>query len=1088
MRHLLATFFIALAFVALTQDRIEYIPSSEIYEEAMEANMKGDYDKAYNLFMKIHENDTAYFDALVGAGSSASELDHYDTCRMVYEKGLASKLFNPERATFYNNLIHAYIQLENYDKALEIVTSALEEYPRYYLLHYNHSSILMELKKYDEALIAAQTCVRYNPRYLWGHVRISELCHRAGDLTKAALALNAASVYGALESAGVGVVVRLQSLYNDEKPEEGSIKLNYPEEESFTEIDELISNQLAKNKQYKVKNKLGYDFIKTNHLVLEKIAYDPNDKGFFNQNYVRFFKDVFTQGKFEMWSYYQCAGIDEAKTQKLLKKKMPKLKEFYGWMDATYTEYMNDRMILENGTYVKNRLKHNVSFGFDEEFDEVDGKPSGQYIGYQDNFIASKGQYDSNVKQDGTWEYYHQGILSIRVDLKAGELEGERIEFYKNGAKERILNFKDGKITGTIINFYKSGMKLNEVPLNDEGNEEGQVKYYHTNGQLKFDITFVNGKKEGKFLEYYDNGQMAADMNYKDDKLDGEYKVYHRNGQLRIDGNYKADERDGDWKYYYADGKLKEEGKYVNGDYAGVWNSFHRNGNKDEVVTYGENGKRKGVYNEYNEAGELVLEYEYKGEEIISYKSFGKDGKVLSEKTKTKKELDFERFHENGNISVRGQFYKDYAVGEWSYYNYYGQIKSTKNFNDEGELEGVYITYFDNGELDSKSNYKDGMLDGYYEEYYQNGQMYCQGNFEDDQRVGLWAYYWKDGSLKSEYYYINGEVVGMVKTYDEKGVLNEEIQYYEDFFEKLYAYDSKGNMYNLQTLELGTGKITFTDANDELSQQTEYLGGEKNGEEIGYFDNGKVRFRGSYLNGNMEGKWTYYDRFGNVTSEGNFVNGEQDGMWKYYDNGKLTLESTYDNGVLNGDRIWYYTNGKVEQKRPYYYGARHGETVYYDALGKVRYFKYHNYGEYLGYAESDASGKPKAMIAYGGVNSTFEPKFSNGKTAVKYTEKDGEIEGELISYHSNGQIKEQSNYKAGEFDGEFKEFYVSGHKKQEGTYKSDLKHGTFKKYYSNGKLRSVETYFMGELYGPAEYYDKNGRLIEKLEFYNARKI
>ena len=42
---------------------------------------------------------------------------------------------------------------------------------------------------------------------------------------------------------------------------------------------------------------------------------------------------------------------------------------------------------------------------------------------------------------------------------------------------------------------------------------------------------------------------------------------------------------------------------------------------------------------------------------------------------------------------------------------------------------GVIETYYDNGQLMSRSNYKDGNLDGLREDWYSNGQLESRENF-----------------------------------------------------------------------------------------------------------------------------------------------------------------------------------------------------------------------------------------------------------------------------------------------------------------------------------------------------------------------
>ena len=48
---------------------------------------------------------------------------------------------------------------------------------------------------------------------------------------------------------------------------------------------------------------------------------------------------------------------------------------------------------------------------------------------------------------------------------------------------------------------------------------------------------------------------------------------------------------------------------------------------------------------------------------------------------------------------------------------------------------GVIETYYDNGQLKSRENYKDGKLDGLREAWYSNGKLYSRENYKDRKRV-----------------------------------------------------------------------------------------------------------------------------------------------------------------------------------------------------------------------------------------------------------------------------------------------------------------------------------------------------------------
>jgi hypothetical protein len=44
-------------------------------------------------------------------------------------------------------------------------------------------------------------------------------------------------------------------------------------------------------------------------------------------------------------------------------------------------------------------------------------------------------------------------------------------------------------------------------------------------------------------------------------------------------------------------------------------------------------------------------------------------------------------------------------------------------YDDDGKKDGLWVTYYDNGQLDTKGNYKNGLRDGVWETYYWNGTL-----------------------------------------------------------------------------------------------------------------------------------------------------------------------------------------------------------------------------------------------------------------------------------------------------------------------------------------------------------------------------
>jgi hypothetical protein len=60
---------------------------------------------------------------------------------------------------------------------------------------------------------------------------------------------------------------------------------------------------------------------------------------------------------------------------------------------------------------------------------------------------------------------------------------------------------------------------------------------------------------------------------------------------------------------------------------------------------------------------------------------------------------------------------------------------------------GLVETFWENGNIEYRVNYKDDKLDGLCKWFYSNGNIWYKKNYKDGKRDGLYEYFNKDGSL-----------------------------------------------------------------------------------------------------------------------------------------------------------------------------------------------------------------------------------------------------------------------------------------------------------------------------------------------------
>ena len=163
-----------------------------------------------------------------------------------------------------------------------------------------------------------------------------------------------------------------------------------------------------------------------------------------------------------------------------------------------------------------------------------------------------------------------------------------------------------------------------------------------------------------------------------DGRKQGYWETYNDNGEVNTKGNYKDDKKDGYWEYYWSNGNVYSKGNYKNGGYDGEWFYYHPDGR---------------------------LEYK----ELYEYDKLVKDIPL----TESKKLFIPRKL--SGEDSRYAKWNKEQPIVDGERINQYNV--------DTGKKEGLWVRYYDNGQLESKGKYKNGLRDGVWEYYYWNGTL-----------------------------------------------------------------------------------------------------------------------------------------------------------------------------------------------------------------------------------------------------------------------------------------------------------------------------------------------------------------------------
>ncbi|MGR7812039.1 toxin-antitoxin system YwqK family antitoxin [Lacinutrix undariae] len=199
------------------------------------------------------------------------------------------------------------------------------------------------------------------------------------------------------------------------------------------------------------------------------------------------------------------------------------------------------------------------------------------------------------------------------------------------------------------------------------------------------------------------------------------------------------------------------------------------------VNQFDKDGKRHGIWKkDYNQTDQIRYQGTFDhGKEIgvFNYYTLNKGKSVLSAvKTYTENSniAEVKFLSSKGKIISQGQMNGKLYAGTWTYYHRKSAaVMSTESYNNQGELEGEKLVFYDNGQVAERLNYVNGKIEGvstWYSEkgialkiftyknnelhgsskYYDiEGVLLAEGDYKHDLKHGIWKYY-EDGKLKEE--------------------------------------------------------------------------------------------------------------------------------------------------------------------------------------------------------------------------------------------------------------------------------------------------------------------------------------------------
>ncbi|HYV93628.1 MAG TPA: tetratricopeptide repeat protein [Chitinophagales bacterium] len=1059
--------------------------SGEIISKSLQLQIDTDYIEAIKQLRTIPANDTNYYEAMGELVNSYYGHRDYDSVINISRRFLAEE--NAYHATFYNSLGNALDASDKPEEAVKVFMEGIGQFPNVNLLYYNLGIAYRNLKKYPEAVNSFQKSIEINPFHAGSHLMLGLMYLQAQQMVPAMFGLSTfllVSPESGRANDVIGLLEKIAQIEYKSDSDVFTLPLN-PDEDDFSEQETILRSKIALNKGYKSQSKLHYDIVKQLQVLCEKLEPSADAKGFCMRTYVPLYSDLFKKGYFETFSYYFLAAANQPDIQAWNKKNDKKLKQFAHFVIYKMRDISAQYPIMVNGKPYN--LPHGIENGKVVSIGKTNADGTEDvgywYFFHENNYLWKEGGFDNSGKEDGEWKfYYDDGTLKETHVFKSGEVQGPLKTYYRSGALESELNYSNHQVTGTVKTYHPSGQPNRQLEISN-GMRNGKFTVYNQNGDKQEEGTYKNDKLDGSYKTYFRNGNIDVESNYTDGKLTGAYVSYFSNGKKYLEAKYVNDQPVGTVKYYYRSGKVREERTFDNnGKPTGSDKKYYEDGTLLSETKFDNSGTEES-YTENDDDGKLWLKIISKGGKVSEVIYYDKKGGVIIKNERTRGTCNVTAYYPDAQLYFKGQLKNDQQVGEWKTYYSNGALKEIEHYNDEGDHEGSYKSYFRNGTLEYEYSYKKGKEDGYFKSYFQNGKIHTEGWYENGDRSGTWLSYNPLGILTAKEYYIAGTQHGRQEYYNDVGKLYSVEVKEDEILQEVINFDTTGKVINTVKLKNGSGPVNTVFFNGKKRSEITLKNGWLQGPAKFYHINGKTATEGSYKNDWQEGEWKWYDNFGNVESVTTFHEDSKQGKTFKYENGKLYSVDHFKDDNSDSVTTWFFPSGKVEQQVTFKDDVRNGPVKIYNEDGSLYVLLNYKDDNLLSYTYNGPDGNLLPPIDIAKETATITTYFPGKKKAFEGQYKSGWREGKFVRYSPTGAVVEERNYKNNFQDGPQKQYNAAGKLIAEENYVYADKHGTCKYYYDDGKIKRIENYFLDDPHGEWKYYDKNGKVTKTEHYY-----
>lgn len=339
-----------------------------------------------------------------------------------------------------------------------------------------------------------------------------------------------------------------------------------------------------------------------------------------------------------------------------------------------------------------------------------------------------------------------------------------------------------------------------------------------------------------------------------------------------------------------------------------------------------------------------------------------------------------------------------------------------------GKMHGPQLTYFPDGRLKSRAEYRMGRQHGPEIEYYSNG------------KVGRRSHYEQGRCISTRYFGADGRPWGTDSIVPAEGT-------YVSLFP--------------------SGKTHCT---------IDFKNGYRHGKTSFYYPDGTLEVESNYAYGLLQGETKSYFRNAQLNSSLSYVSGSPEGLIStYFINGSKNKDIPIVNGVAHGAQSGFRYDGSRLNEFSESLGKKRGEARRFSSSGELEIIEKWQEDFLVSYASASRDGKPVLEMPVGSGASKIVSFYSNGDTAVVAEVLDGLWHGKHRIYHPNGKLEYSGQYYHGEREGLHRWYDQEGVVRRKTEFLCGMEHGENKRFDRSGALILDDPQLWDRSTGTAEF-------------------